>query len=608
MPASPPQLALRDAAVTFGGKPLFSGITLGLGRAERVCLVGANGSGKSTILKALAGELELDAGERFVQPGLKIGYLPQSPSFASGGTVAAYVAGGLGADEHDYRVARALDHLSLDGAREVTTLSGGEGRRATLARVLATEPDLMLLDEPTNHLDLPTIEWLEQELLDYSGGVLMISHDRTFLNRLTQRLLWLDRGRLFEHEGGFAEFEDWSQRIIDQESAEAYRLKKRIEQEEYWLQRGVTARRSRNEGRRRNLFALREQRRTSLKAQGVAKLELGEAEAGGRLVIEAKDVSKSYTRPDGSILPIVKNFSTRILRGDRVGLIGPNGAGKTTLLKILTGEIAPDSGKVRLGIGLKPISLDQRRESFDLEATLWKTLAPGGGDSIMVNGRQKHVVAYLRDFLFDEKQAVMPVRALSGGERARLLLAKLFAQPSNLVVLDEPTNDLDMDTLDLLQEVLGEYDGTVLIVSHDRDFLDRLTTSVIAVEGEGRVAEYPGGYSDYLVQRPAPQKAEARVAPRAASEPRVQRAEPKLSGKEQKELGDLPGKIAALEKDIATIESALHDPDFYVRDVEKFKKTSDLLSAKKRALETAEHRWLELEEKQAELARSADSA
>jgi ATP-binding cassette subfamily F protein uup len=605
MPASPPQLALRDAAVTFGGKPLFSGISLGLGKGERVCLVGANGSGKSTILKALAGELELDAGERFVQPGLKIGYLPQSPSFASGGSVASYVAGGLDADAHDYRVARALDHLSLDGGRDVQTLSGGEGRRAALARVLATEPDLMLLDEPTNHLDLPTIEWLEQELLDYPGGVLMISHDRAFLNRLTQRLVWLDRGRLFEHDGGFAEFDDWSQRIIDQEAAEAYRLKKRIEQEEYWLQRGVTARRSRNEGRRRNLFALREQRRTSLKAQGVAKLELGEAEAGGRLVIEARDISKAYTRPDGSTLPIVKNFSARILRGDRVGLIGPNGAGKTTLLKILTGEIAPDSGKLRLGIGLKPISLDQRRESFDLEATLWQTLAPGGGDSIMVNGRQKHVVAYLRDFLFDEKQAVMPVRALSGGERARLLLAKLFAQPSNLVILDEPTNDLDMDTLDLLQEVLGEYDGTVLIVSHDRDFLDRLTTSVIAVEGEGRVAEYPGGYSDYLVQRPAAPKPEAKAAPRAAPEPRAVRAEAKLGGKEAKELNDLPAKIAALEKDIATIEAALHDPDFYARDVDKFKKASDLLAAKRQALEAAELRWLELEEKQAELARSA---
>ena len=604
MPASPPQLALRDAAITFGGKPLFSGISLGIGRAERVCLVGANGSGKSTILKALAGEIELDSGKRFVQPGLKIGYLPQSPSFSAGGAVADYVAAAL-ADGHadDYRVASALDHLSLDGARDIATLSGGEGRRAALARVLAGTPDLMLLDEPTNHLDLPTIEWLEQELLDFPGGVLMISHDRTFLNRLTQRLLWLDRGRLFEHEGGFADFEDWSQRIIEQEAAEAYRLKKRIEQEEYWLARGVTARRSRNEGRRRNLLALRQQRRDSLKAQGVAKLELGEAETSGRLVIEAKAISKSFTRPDGTTLPIVKSFSSRILRGDRVGLIGPNGAGKTTLLKILTGELVPDSGSVRLGVGVRKIALDQRRESFDLEATLWQTLAPGGGDSIMVNGRQKHVVAYLKDFLFDEKQAVMPVRALSGGERARLLLAKLFAQPSNLVVLDEPTNDLDMDTLDLLQEVLSDYDGTVLIVSHDRDFLDRLTTSVIAVEGEGGVAEYPGGYSDYLVQRPAPQgRSEARPERRAAPEPRTTRAEPPLSGKEQKELADLPAKIATLEKDIATIEQALHDPDFYARDAAKFKRASDLLATKKAELETAEHRWLELEEKQSRLA------
>jgi ATP-binding cassette subfamily F protein uup len=605
MPASPPQLALRDAAVTFGGKPLFSGISLGLGKGERVCLVGANGSGKSTILKALAGEVDLDAGERFCQPGLKIGYLPQSPSFSEGGSVAEYVAAGLaGADTHDYRVARALDHLSLDGDRVLTTLSGGEGRRAALARVLAGEPDLMLLDEPTNHLDLPTIEWLEQELLDYRGGVLMISHDRAFLNRLTQRLLWLDRGRMFEHDGGFDEFEDWSQRIIDQEAAEAYRLKKRIEQEEYWLQRGVTARRSRNEGRRRNLLALREQRRTSLKAQGTAKLELSESESSGRLVVEAKNISKSYTRPDGTLQPIVSNFSTRILRGDRVGLIGPNGAGKTTLLKILTGQIAPDSGTVRMGVGLKPISLDQRRESFDLEATLWQTLAPGGGDSIMVGGRQKHVVGYLRDFLFDEKQAVMPVRALSGGERARLLLAKLFAQPSNMVILDEPTNDLDMDTLDLLQEVLADYDGTVLIVSHDRDFLDRLTTSVIAVEGEGRVAEYPGGYSDYLVQRPAPQVKSEPRAEKPAPQPRAARAEPKLSAKEQKELADLPAKIKALEKDIATIETALHDPDLYARDPGKFQKASELLSAKKTALEEAELRWLELDEKQAALQQS----
>src|SRR6185369_12864022 len=314
---------------------------------------------------------------------------------------------------------------------------------------------------------LPTIEWLEQELLDYSGGVLMISHDRAFLNRLTQRLLWLDRGRLFEHDGGFAEFEDWSQRIIDQESAEAYRLKKRIEQEEYWLQRGVTARRSRNEGRRRGLMALRKQRAEALKARGTAKLALSDAETSGQVVCEATNVTKRFERPDGSTVTIVDNFSTRIQRGDRIGLIGPNGAGKSTILKLLTGQLTPDSGTIRLGTNLLPLYLDQRRTVFDLDKTLWQTLAPGGGDSIMVRGQQRHVVAYLRDFLFSDKQATMTVRTLSGGERARLMMARLFAQPSNLIVLDETTNALDLDTLDLLEEVLEEYDGTLLLVSHD---------------------------------------------------------------------------------------------------------------------------------------------
>ena len=604
MPPAIPQLALHNAAVTFGGKPLFSEISLSLGKGERVCLVGANGSGKSTILKALAGQIDLDRGERFCQPGIRIGYLPQSPDLNAAGRVGDYVAGGLpGIDAADYRVQRALDHLRLDGDAALNSLSGGEGRRAALARMLVAEPDLLLLDEPTNHLDLPTIEWLETELQAYPGGVLMISHDRTFLNRLTSRLLWLDRGRMFEHDGGFADFEAWSAEIIAQEAAESRRLQKRIEQEEYWLARGVTARRSRNEGRRRGLMALRKQRTEQLKAQGTAKLALGEAEAGGQMVIEAKNIAKSYALPGGGARQIVKNFSTRILRGDRVGLIGPNGAGKTTILKILTGQLPPDSGAVRLGIGLTPIYLDQRRESFDLNATLWQTLASGGGDSIMVRGKQRHVVSYLRDFLFDEKQATMPVRTLSGGERARLLLAKLFAQPSNLIVLDEPTNDLDMDTLDLLQEVLSEYDGTVLIVSHDRDFLDRLTTSIIAVEGDGDVAEYPGGYTDYLAQRPARAgKPELRPERRPAPEPTAARVQTRLAAKDQKELNELPGKIAAMETDIRTLEDALHDPDLYARDPAKFEKASALLLAKKRALEAAEHRWLELEERQATLA------
>jgi ATP-binding cassette subfamily F protein uup len=606
MPPALPQLALRNAAVTFGGKPLFAGIDVTLGRGERVCLVGANGSGKSTILKALAGELELDQGERFQQPGLSIGYLAQNADLNGEGTVADYVAAGAaGTAPDDYRVAWALDHVKLAGDRVLATLSGGEGRRAALARTLVGRPDLLLLDEPTNHLDLPTIEWLEQELAAFPGGILMISHDRAFLRKLTSRLLWLDRGRLFERDGGFEGFEAWSQEIIDQEAAEFRRLEKRIETEEYWLQRGVTARRSRNEGRRRRLFDLRSQKAESLKARGRAKLALTKAETGGRLAIEAIDIAKSFTRSDGTQLTVVDGFSTRILRGDRIGILGPNGAGKTTLIRLLTGEIAPDSGTVRLGVGIQPIYLDQRRQSFDLDRTLWETLAPTGGDSIIINGRPRHVVAYLRDFLFDERQATMPVRVLSGGERARLMLARLFAEPGNLIVLDEPTNDLDMDTLDLLQDVLSEYEGTLLLVSHDRDFLDRLVTSTIAVEGGGEVTEYAGGYSDYVIQRgeraqqPAPRKPE----PKRGETPKANAAAPaRFSMKEQRELTETAAKLDRLHAEITTLESALADPTLYQRDPAKAAQAGALLARKRDELHAAEERWLALEEKRTHLA------
>jgi ABC transport system ATP-binding/permease protein len=601
MPPALPQLALRNATITFGGKPLFSGIDVTLGRGERVCLVGANGSGKSTILKAMAGEIELDRGERFLQPGLKVGYLPQNADLGASGSVADYVAAGApDTAPDDYRVAWVLDHVKLEGGRALATLSGGEGRRAALARTLISRPDLLLLDEPTNHLDLPTIEWLEDELAAFSGGILMISHDRAFLRRLTSRLLWLDRGRLFERDGGFDGFEQWSEEIMEQEAAEFRRLEKRLETEEYWLQRGVTARRSRNEGRRRRLFALRQEKADSLKGRGRAKLVLADAESGGRLAIEAIDITMSYTRPDGSKLKIVDGFSTRIMRGDRIGILGPNGAGKTTLIKLLTGEIAPDSGTVCLGIGVAPIYLDQRRQSFDLERTLWETLAPTGGDSIIVNGRPRHVVAYLRDFLFDERQATMPVRVLSGGERARLMLAKLFAEPGNLIVLDEPTNDLDMDTLDLLQDVLSDYEGTLLLVSHDRDFLDRLVTSTIAVEGEGEVVEYAGGYSDYVIQRG--ERAE-RTQPRKAEPKRAEVSRPnvpapaRFSMKEQRELDETAAKLDRLHAEISTLESALADPMLYQRDAAKAAQAGALLARKRDELHATEERWLELEEK-----------
>jgi ATP-binding cassette subfamily F protein uup len=604
MPPALPQLALRNAAITFGGKPLFAGIDVTLGRAERVCLVGANGSGKSTILKALAGEIELDKGERFLQPGLKIGYLPQNADLNGGGSVADYVAAGApGTETDDYRVDWVLDHVKLEGSRALATLSGGEGRRAALARTLISRPDMLLLDEPTNHLDLPTIEWLEEELAAFPGGILMISHDRAFLRKLTSRLLWLDRGRLFERDGGFDGFEQWSADVMDQEAAEFRRLEKRLETEEYWLQRGVTARRSRNEGRRRRLFALRQEKADSLKGRGRAKLALADAEAGGRLAIETIDIVKSFPQPDGVPLKIVDGFSTRIMRGDRIGILGPNGAGKTTLIKLLTGEIAPDSGTVRLGIAVAPIYLDQRRQSFDLERTLWETLAPTGGDSIIVNGRPRHVVAYLRDFLFDERQATMPVRVLSGGERARLMLAKLFAEPGNLIVLDEPTNDLDMDTLDLLQDVLSEYEGTLLLVSHDRDFLDRLVTSTIAVEGDGEVVEYAGGYSDYVVQRG--ERAE-QATPRKAEPKRSETPKPnapaRFSMKEQRELDEMTAKLDRLHTEISTLETALADPALYQRDAAKAAQASALLARKRDELHATEERWLELEEKRTHLA------
>ena len=444
----------------------------------------------------------------------RVGVLAQEPDFGRFATVADFVAAD-GASAH--RVAALLDRLSLDGSRDPAGLSGGESRRAALARALAGDPDLLLLDEPTNHLDLPTIEWLEEMLLGFQGALLFISHDRAFLTRLSTRVLWLERGRLHELDAGFARFEAWSQELIEREEREAQRLEKRIATEQYWYLRGVTARRSRNEGRRRRLQALRAERASRILRPGRAKLAAEAAPAGGQLVIEAVDLAKSFGER-----VLLKDFSTRIMRGDRIGIIGPNGAGKTTLLKLLLGEIKPDSGSLRHGTNLIPAYFDQRRAPLAEDATLWETLAPAGGDSIMVRGAQKHVVAYLRDFLFDERQALMPVSRLSGGERARLLLARLFAAPSNLLIMDEPTNDLDLETLDLLEEVLDDYDGTVLLVSHDRDFLDRLVTSVIVMAGDGSAVEHAGGYSDL----PRPETPKSGAAPIGAHKPRRRASAP----------------------------------------------------------------------------------
>ena len=508
-----------------------------------------------------------------------------------------------GASAH--RVAALLDRLSLDGSRDPAGLSGGESRRAALARALAGDPDLLLLDEPTNHLDLPTIEWLEEMLLGFQGALLFISHDRAFLTRLSTRVLWLERGRLHELDAGFARFEAWSQELIEREEREAQRLEKRIATEQYWYLRGVTARRSRNEGRRRRLQALRAERASRILRPGRAKLAAEAAPAGGQLVIEAVDLAKSFGAKGFGERVLLKDFSTRIMRGDRIGIIGPNGAGKTTLLKLLLGEIKPDSGSLRHGTNLIPAYFDQKRAPLAEDATLWETLAPAGGDSIMVRGAQKHVVAYLRDFLFDERQALMPVSRLSGGERARLLLARLFAAPSNLLIMDEPTNDLDLETLDLLEEVLDDYDGTVLLVSHDRDFLDRLVTSVIVMAGDGSAVEHAGGYSDL----PRPETTKSGARPIGAQQTPAPSVGPghaqRLSYKEQRELDGLPREIDRLHGELATLEKALADPGLYGRDRAGYETKAARLAAAKQALAAAEERWLELEHKREELAKDS---
>jgi ATP-binding cassette subfamily F protein uup len=610
MPPSP-LLALRDASITFGGRPTFADISVALGKGDRACLVGRNGGGKSTLLKALAGLIELDAGSRFQQPGTRVAYMPQEPVFDPDLTAAAFVAQGLpsAAGESAHLVEATLDAVGVPAARQLTDLSGGEGRRVSLARALVGEPDILLLDEPTNHLDLPAIEWLEVHLAAYGGGLLMISHDRAFLRRLSRRTLWLDRGRLREHDEGYASFEAWSEAILAAEAAEQARADKRIASETLWLRQGISARRRRNQGRVRRLAAMRDERRQRVTLRQ-ANLGSAAAEAGGRLVIELSHVGKSFRRPDGredGEIVIARDFSTRVLRGDRVGLIGRNGAGKSTLLGIMTGAIPPDRGTVRHGTNLKPAVFDQRRVALDPDATPWTTLA-GDGDTVLVQDRPRHIASYLRDFLFEDRQFKAKVSTLSGGERNRLLLAKVLAQPSNLLILDEPTNDLDIETLDLLEELLADYDGTLLLVSHDRDFLDRLVTGVIVVEGDGAIEEYVGGYSDYLRQR-RPPPAEKPIA-RPVTKPGVKpsgrgggTSPERMSFKERRELETLPGTIAALEAEKARLEASLADPAFYPRDRAGFEAASQRHREVIAALEAAEERWLSLAERAEALAR-----
>ena len=595
--ALPPLLALRDVWLTFGGTPIFTGITLSVSTGEKICLVGRNGSGKSTLLKILAGDVTHDGGERFVQPGLRYAYMPQDPP-TEGKDVAEYVTLGLPEGERDqtWRVDAILDEVKLEGHRELANLSGGEGRRAALARVLVGEPQALLLDEPTNHLDLPTILWLEERLIAYGGALVVISHDRRFLDRVSQQCLWLEAGTARRLEQGFKAFPAWQEDVYASLDAELDRTENRLRKEMHWLARGVTARRKRNMGRLRALHQLRDKRSQSQSAQLDRNRKVAlEAEAGdvsGRLVIEAIGISKAF-----GDTPVVSDFSTRIMRGDRVGILGPNGAGKTSMLKLLTGEIEPDSGTIRLGTTLEIAVFDQKVEQLDPERSVWDTLTDGRGDQVWVRGTPRHVVGYMKDFLFNDNQARTPIKALSGGERNRLLLAKILAKPANLLVLDEPTNDLDMDTLDLLEEALADYGGTLLVVSHDRDFLDRLVTSVIAVEGDGVVREYVGGYSDYQNQRAKAETPAVKAAPAVKAEPeRPAAAKPtRMSYKDARELEQLPAKIEQLGAEITKLEGELSDGSLYAKDAARFQKVAARLDAARTELAQAEDRWLELE-------------
>ena len=595
-----PLLLLRDASLTFGAMPLLSGAELTIAAGDRICLVGRNGSGKSTLLRIAAGLVEPDIGERFVQPGTRISYLPQEPDLGGFATTLAYVEAGFGIEATDrHRALYLLKELGLSGNEDPVALSGGEARRAAIARALAPLPDILLLDEPTNHLDLPGIEWVERELSAMRAGIVLISHDRRLLERLSRKTVWLDRGVTRTLDEGFAAFETWRDAVLEQEDREQHKLGRKIAMEEDWLRYGVTARRTRNQRRLAELRALRRQRNEHRRAAGLVRLEAAQADLSGRLVVEAAAISKSYAGRT-----IVRGFSTRIMRGDRVGVIGPNGAGKTTLLNILIGALPPDSGTVKLGTNLVAVVLDQRRETLDPEQTLASALTGGSGDTASVAGQSRHVVSYMKDFLFHPEQARTPVGTMSGGERARLILARAFVRPSNLLVLDEPTNDLDIETLDLLQERLAEYPGTVLLVSHDRDFLDRVVTSVIASEGKGRWVEFAGGYSDMLVQRRAPASASpapgerappARPAPPAASRPR------RMSYSEQRALETLPARIASLQARVEELNGELADAGLYARDPDRFAAKTAALAAAHEELTAAEDQWLTLEMRREEI-------
>ncbi|MEL7100528.1 MAG: ATP-binding cassette domain-containing protein [Pseudomonadota bacterium] len=594
-----PSLQLTDISLTFGGEPVFDDLSLIVQPGDRVALVGRNGSGKSTLMKVMAGLVEPDRGEVITGPGVSVGYMEQDPDLSGFATLGDFASANLDPGEL-YKVERAGEGLKFDPARSPDTASGGERRRAALARLMAEAPELMLLDEPTNHLDIEAIGWLEEELQATRAAFVLISHDRAFLTALSRATLWIDRGQVRRQERGFDRFEEWRDKTWEDEDQQRHKLNRKIKAEARWAVEGISARRKRNQGRVRALGELRAERAAQITRQGAAAMALEAGPKSGRKVIEATGITKAF---EGKV--ILKPFDLTVMRGDRIALVGPNGVGKTTLLNMLIGQEAPDAGSVKLGTGIELALFDQSRAQLDPDMSLWDSLTgdpemrvSGKADQVMVRGAPKHVVGYLKEFLFDERQARAPVRSLSGGEKARLLLAKIMARPSNLLVLDEPTNDLDVETLDLLQDLLGQYDGTVLLVSHDRDFLDRVAVTTVAMEGQGRATVYAGGWSDYRRQRQtqdAPAEKPKAQTPKDSAKPKAGKSG--LSFTEKHRLDALPAEIERLEAEIGKLETLMADPELYTREPVKFAKATEALTERQTKLAAAEEEWLTLAEK-----------